>query len=663
MRSGMSSFEQKGWFNFTLLKKNLTRFWPLWAIYTAALFLSLGMPLINLERANIAAFSYENAVWGYASTQTPGANVVYGYAAAQPAGEVYRAAMTEQYRDVIRGSMGAAVLIGAVYGCLLAMAFFSYLMNRRSVGMIHALPIKREGLFFTNWLSGALFTAGPSLLIFLVALLAEAGKGAVGPEELLLWLLVNVSVTLFFFDFALCCAMFTGQILALPVFYLILNGLVAGMYFLFDMALEILFIGYGGGGVSRWFQPVLEWFTPAVYLTERVTSWNTVELPDGTVRDSLLSGALEGSAYAIVAGIALLLIAFWVYRARKMERAEDLVTVGWVKPIFRYGVGVCTGFALGTLLYEYFVHGGVVSYILLVTLCAVVGGFAGEMFLRKTLRVLRSGWRGSLILGLCMLLLLCGIRMDVGGFQTRVPAAEEVATVYLSGVNSQPADGGSWTSVNLREPELIGQVLRLHRSLVGDLDKLEKADQGSWEYGYDDSSVSLRLEYTMRNGETVSRRYDSIPISKDDLKDPDSFASRLLAFLEEPEVMWKNYLTWGWSGSPEVLSAVGGSIRNYNTDENRSLEYEEAQLLWRAIQEDINAGRYHRYLFYGEAGPSTQDIQISLDLYGSQVDEETGEKVSDSINLYIMLQSTASSTCTALEELGLLDQLKIGTGE
>ena len=92
--------------------------------------------------------------------------------------------------------MGAAVFIGAVYGCLLAMAFFSYLMNRRSVGMIHALPIKREGLFFTNWLSGVLFTAGPSLLIFLVALLAEAGKVVVGPEELLLWLLVNVSVTL-----------------------------------------------------------------------------------------------------------------------------------------------------------------------------------------------------------------------------------------------------------------------------------------------------------------------------------------------------------------------------------------------------------------------------------------------------------------------------------
>lgn len=643
MRSGTSSFERGGWFNLTLLKKNLTRFWPLWVLYTGTLFLSLGMPIINLKSVVVP----KDAITG--QTFLNGAVNTLGEAL-RPALQAY---MVEQYRDVIHTAMGVAVLLGAVYGCLLAMAFFSYLMNRRSVGMIHALPIKREGLFFTNWLSGLLFVVGPSLLIFLVALLAEAGKGAVGLEELLLWLLVNASVTLFFFDFAVCCAMFTGQLLALPVFYLILNGLVAGMYFLFGMALEVLFIGYGGGRVSAW-QPVLEWFTPVIYLTERVTTWDVVELPDGSVRDSLMSGALEGSAYAILAGAALLLIAFWVYRARQMERAEDLVTVSWVRPIFRYGVGVCTGFALGTLLYEYFIHGGVVGYIVLVTLCAVVGGFAGQMFLRKTLRVLRSGWKGSLTLGVCMLLFLCGIRMDVGGFQSRVPQVEEVEEVYLSGVRSEPSDDASWTSVILEDPKLIGQVVQLHRSLVGDMDKLEQADRGAWEYGYDDRSLDLRLSYTMKDGSELERRYDTIPISRADLDDPDSFASRLLALLETPEVLWKNYLFGRWTENPGTLSAVGGSISNYSTGENLLLEYEEAQALWRAIQEDINAGRYHRHLFYEEAGISTREVRISLDLYGFRTDSETGEEVSSSASMSIMLQVTASSTMEVMEKLGYL---------
>lgn len=378
-----------------------------------------------------------------------------------------------------------------------------------------------------------------------------------------------------------------------------------------------------------------------------------MELPDGSMRDSLMSGALAGSAYAILVGAALLLIAFWVYRSRQMERAEDLVTVNWVKPIFRYGVGVCAGLAFGTGLYVYFVKGGVWSYIALVTACAIVGGFVGQMFLRKTLRVLKSGWKGSLALGMCMLLLLCGIRMDVGGFQSRVPDPEKVKQVYLSNVHSQPSDGAGWLSVTLRDPELIAQATGLHQSLIQDLDKLERADQGSWDYGEEDNSVSLRLSYTMKDGSGLERSYDVIPISRSDLEDPDSFAARLLALLEEPEVLWSGYLSGDWAEAPETLTAMGGCIRDYRTyDVARDLEYEEAQILWAAIQEDINAGRYHRYLFYVEAGPSTMDRRIELDLYGIRTDEETGERIREQQDIQVMLQPTATATIRALEELG-----------
>ena len=41
-----------------------------------------------------------------------------------------------------------------VYAVLCAMAVWSYLYNARSVGLMHTLPIRREGLFLTNFLSG-----------------------------------------------------------------------------------------------------------------------------------------------------------------------------------------------------------------------------------------------------------------------------------------------------------------------------------------------------------------------------------------------------------------------------------------------------------------------------------------------------------------------------
>ena len=66
-------------------------------------------------------------------------------------------------------------VISIVYAILCAMAVWSYLYNARSVGMMHTLPIRREGLFVTNVLSGLTMMAIPyavtGVLLVLVTLL------------------------------------------------------------------------------------------------------------------------------------------------------------------------------------------------------------------------------------------------------------------------------------------------------------------------------------------------------------------------------------------------------------------------------------------------------------------------------------------------------------
>jgi predicted PurR-regulated permease PerM len=44
---------------------------------------------------------------------------------------------------------------------LVALAVWSYLFNSRSVGMMHTLPLRREGVFFTSFLSGMVMMAIP----------------------------------------------------------------------------------------------------------------------------------------------------------------------------------------------------------------------------------------------------------------------------------------------------------------------------------------------------------------------------------------------------------------------------------------------------------------------------------------------------------------------
>ena len=171
-----------GYFSPTLLKKNVKRFWPLWGLYTLGLFFLLPAPILS------SIYNYMNGWGGY----YVGAGIC--------------AAIT------------ATPVIGAFYGLFCAMALFHYIMDHRATQMLHALPIRREGLFLTNWLSALLFILVPNLVIVLLTLLSAVAARAVGLvvvdyflRDLMLWLGAGTAIPMFFFCFALFCAMFTDR--------------------------------------------------------------------------------------------------------------------------------------------------------------------------------------------------------------------------------------------------------------------------------------------------------------------------------------------------------------------------------------------------------------------------------------------------------------------
>lgn len=104
------------YFNAMLFRKNLTRFWPLWGLasFVGALF-PLAVLLDMVHRG-----------WNVLSAPD----------------------FTGMYYDAV----SAVPVINLVYAALCAMAVWSYLYNARSVGLMHTLPIRREGLFLTNFL-------------------------------------------------------------------------------------------------------------------------------------------------------------------------------------------------------------------------------------------------------------------------------------------------------------------------------------------------------------------------------------------------------------------------------------------------------------------------------------------------------------------------------
>ena len=102
-------------FNKTLFRKNLTRFWPLWA---APSFIGALFPLAVLTNL------LRDPHWDLTALQ-----------------------LTASYYEIVTYALP---ILSLCYAILVAVAVWSYLFNARSVGLMHTLPIRREGLFLTG---------------------------------------------------------------------------------------------------------------------------------------------------------------------------------------------------------------------------------------------------------------------------------------------------------------------------------------------------------------------------------------------------------------------------------------------------------------------------------------------------------------------------------
>ncbi|HJB81369.1 MAG TPA: hypothetical protein H9712_10295 [Candidatus Flavonifractor intestinigallinarum] len=552
------------YFNMTLFRKNLARFWPIWGLY--ALIWVVLLPAGVLLRRDV--WDKGNA-WEFPLV-------------------------------LLDGSRNMALVLAFLFGILCAMAVFSYLYSVRSVGMLHALPMRREGLFLTNYLSGLAFLWVPNFGVFLLALAAEALNGTVVFSSLFTWLVVTCLLCLFFYSFAVFCAMFTGHILALPAFYLILNFLAAAItYLLESIAREFLF-GFNG---AEWAEKWAMWFTPALKLL-RATG---LDYMSSTPRYCGLGLVV---LYALI-GLVLAGIALAVYCRRQLERAGDVITVGWVRPVFRYGMALCCAITLGAFFYSIFyplLPQGPWTLLGWMLLWGAVGCFIAEMLLKKRLWVFKTSWKGCVVFLVCLVAAMATLELDLLGFERKVPDAAQVKAVQISGINSAPYDSGAYLDFSTSDPQTIEEITSLHSSITGRKDELEAVQASgisteSWitqSNGLDlqvETTTSVHLWYELTDGTVLERQYH-LPIRQEDLEDPSTPAAQLSRLINQPQVISQIYL--GSIGEKHRL--VDACLINlYNQeDDSYGFKYLPAELLeplLEAVQTDLAQGNLgRRYL-------------------------------------------------------------------
>ena len=618
------------WWNSTLYRKNLKRFWPIWGSYGVILLLvPLTFLLTWLDRNSALDI-----------------NIV---------------AM-----DLLGFVSPMGLILSAGWSIVSAMAVFSYLYNSRSVQLYHALPIRREGLYLTNYLSGLSFLVLPLGAVFLFTLAVEAVSGTLMLWPLLQWLIAQVCFALFFYSFAAFCALFVGHIVALPVFYGILNFLAFGMSQLLSELFRQFVYGYHSWPAMS---QLAQWLSPFIVLY-RESGVRVAE--EGGYFFMGLAAAL---VYAL-AGLVLAALGLLVYRTRPLETAGDVVAVKWVRPVFKYGVAFCAAITIGIFLRELFrtlLPGGMWPMLGLMVLGGLIGYFAAEMLLRKTFRVLRRSWKGAL--ALCLVLAAAALTMnyDLIGFN-RAPSRYNVVAVSLQGPYTYPSDSASNFGIQCTDSEDIEAVLALHQAIARNQKELQdRLEKDRYSTGYDPQNPDLAVAqsqtvyfyYELADGSRLTREY-YLQLYTTDLADPNSVASLLNNIVNAPDAIEDAYFSGvesqdAFDNLADIsLSNVYDAQTQTYIDLNVDTEAARDALL-AAVRSDMAAGRLgQRYLFDDKERNDTcclADLKLSFfktiketNQYGEVWEHDWSTTVT------IGLQITATDTIACLEELGLIDE-------
>lgn len=562
------------YFNRELLRGALLRTWPLWAAYTLIWLFLLPVTLfIHLSDRHIV---YSRPTLSY---------------------------------ELLNTGLSSGVMMAAVFGIFFAMAMFAYLTSPRATNGMHAMPIRREGLFLTHYLAGLFCQVVTLLVSFALAALVTAAFGVFDGYAVGTGLLLCVLLVLFFYSFGVLCMVCVGQILAGAVFYGILNFLFVGME-----ALLRSFAGnflYGYDGRSSAFSTA-----PLSPLVEIVRSLSVVYVYDdagtrfGTSYYSMTYDGIDPigpigvrvfglgtlAAYA-AAGLVLAALALLLYRKRRSEMTGNTVAIGWLRPVFKYGVALCSAFSLGQLL-SYFVFeltdstytaGALIGTIACMIFAGLIGYYAAEMLLKKSFRVFKTSWKGALATSAVLILIGLSFPLDLTGYQTRVPEQNDIvsATVNLYGGNVSG-------SFDLSGQESIALLRDAHCAVI--TDKARQTEYNRRYVPFDGDTCTLRITYELADGTELFRTYD-LSIDEALLSDPSSPESTLTKLANCTEITRARVLG-GWvPDNLEELRITGGYLNcsyysdgKYSHSQEAELNAAQANSAFTALMQDCAAG-------------------------------------------------------------------------
>ena len=376
------------------------------------------------------------------------------------------------------------------------------------------------------------------------------------------------------------------------------------------------------GYISSDIPEFITWLTPVGRIWDAVANGGAqpveVQLPIGTQtyhRFQLPASAFSTCIIYAAVGIALLALVWWLYKKRPSETAGDAMSFRWLQPIARWSIGLCGGLGLGLFLrYTAFIDGGFACLLICQLVMGVICFFAAQMLLQKKFRIFNKRWwleTAAMVLVLAAVT-VC-VKLDITGYQHRVPDAEDVTSVRFS---------ASYADFTADDPAAVESVISLHRAILEQYDETGERLENQTYLDTEGGPITryVRVDYQLRNGTSLCREWRVSIVNGSDVH---RLLTQLVNRTDSRESLIGIDSLARYGG---VNAVISGYVRRYDTDEVAELTRQQAQdLASLALADAANSSRPldpRSDDFYSYAKGYDMDIQLRV-----VIDRETSTTV------------------------------------
>ena len=377
----------------------------------------------------------------------------------------------------IHGSIQYALLL--VIPVLLGVFLFRFLQVKQQSDFIHNLPLSRKQIYVHHVGAGIIFLLLPifitAFILFIFVWTMDVSQ-LYTLSDLGVWMGTTTVIALLTFSATVFIGMITGLSALQAILTYIFLLLPVGLLVLFVSNMKFLLFGF-----SQTIESESAKLSPLTALTDI---------------HSVALFSVENTVYLIVS-VCLLFLSFLLYKQRKLEYVSHAFVFPIIKPVFKYGLTTCLmlfgGFYFSetTERFEWVIFGYVLG--------VVFGYLLAEMVLQKTWRI-RFQLKGFGFYVFVLLLLIFVIKLDVFGFESRVPETSAIKKVSISNNFTNYHDDSNIQGMTLlKDKSNIVAIQKLHEQIIkyGENDVLNISP----EY------PTISLEYELENGHTLSREY------------------------------------------------------------------------------------------------------------------------------------------------------------